>query len=65
MRSPGPLTGAVFTPDSRDVLSSDNQDVREWDACTACGDATALLGIARTRVTRRLTPQERRTFGAP
>ena len=65
MRSPAPLTGAVFTPDSRDVFGFDNQDVREWDACTACGDAKALLRIARTRVTRRLTPQERRTFGAP
>ena len=35
-----------------------------WDACTACGNATALVAIARTRVTRQLTPLERVTFVA-
>jgi len=34
-----------------------------WDACTACENPSALLGIARSRVTRSLTLAERREFG--
>ncbi|HEY7618248.1 MAG TPA: TIR domain-containing protein [Solirubrobacteraceae bacterium] len=60
---PDPGSLAVFTPDSRRVLTlDDGGGVRVWDACTACGDPKALLTLARTRVTRDLTPQERRTF---
>jgi WD40 repeat protein len=63
-KHPGPVSYATFTPDSRSVLTLDDASaVREWDACTACGDPKALLALARTRVTRDLTPQERRTFG--
>ena len=36
--------------------------IRVWDACTACGNAGALLAIARNRVTRQLTSLERATF---
>jgi hypothetical protein len=36
--------------------------VRVWDACSDCGNAQALLTLAKSRVTRALTPQERRTF---
>jgi WD40 repeat protein len=60
---PDPGSLAAFTPDSRSVLTLDDGGaVRVWDACTACGDSKALLTLARTRVTRDLTPQERRTF---
>jgi WD40 repeat protein len=64
LHQPGPAFGVTFTRDSRRVIAHDNTHVSEWDACTACGDANALLALARTRVTRQLTPQERRTFGA-
>ena len=37
--------------------------VRIFDACTACQSPRALLARARARVTRALTPAERRTFG--
>jgi len=36
--------------------------IRVWDACTDCQNPTALLALAQTRVTRQLTPAERRTF---
>jgi WD40 repeat protein len=60
---PDPVYMVQFTRDSRDVVTVDGAHVvRRWDACTACGDAKALLTLARSRVTRQLTAQERRTF---
>jgi WD40 repeat protein len=60
---PDPVYLVAFTPDSREVVTDDAAHVvRIWDACTACGDRTALLTLARSRVTRLLTAQERRTF---
>ena len=58
-----PVTAVAFTPDGRDVVSGDDQGtVRVWDACTGCRSAGALLALAHRRVTRSLTPVERRTF---
>ena len=60
---PDPVYLVAFSPDSREVVTEDAAHlVRVWDACTACGDRTALLALARSRVTRVLTAQERRTF---
>ena len=65
MRHPDPVYGVSFTPDSRSVVTIDAANVvRVWDACTDCGNAQALLALAQTRVTRTLTPQERKTFAA-
>jgi WD40 repeat protein len=64
IRHPDAVYGVAFTADSQDILTTDGAGVvREWDACTACENPRGLLAIARTRVTRQLTPQERRTFG--
>jgi WD40 repeat protein len=64
LHHPDPVAGVAFTPDSRQVLSYDYAGlVRLWDACTDCETPRALLALARTRVTRELTPEERRTFG--
>jgi WD40 repeat protein len=53
----------AFSADSREVVTDDAaQVIHIWDACTACGDPTALLALAKARVTRALTAQERRTF---
>jgi WD40 repeat protein len=61
---PDAVAAVAFTADSRDVVSYDNSgSVRIWDACTDCENRRALLALARTRVTRALTPTERRTFG--
>ena len=65
MRHPDPVYGVSFTPDSRNLVTIDAANVvRVWDACTDCGNAQALLALAKTRVTRTLTPQERKTFAA-
>jgi WD40 repeat protein len=61
---PDPVFGVQFTQDSRDIVTFDAAGtVRVWDACTACEDPKALLALARTRITRALTAQERKTFG--
>ena len=65
IQQPDPVARVVFSTDSVDVLSVDPAGViRLWDACTDCENPHALLALARTRVTRSLTPAERRTFGA-
>jgi WD40 repeat protein len=63
---PDPITGGiVFTPDSRSIVTADSGNViRVWDACTDCESPKALLALATHRVTRALTAQEKRTFGA-
>jgi WD40 repeat protein len=55
----------AFADDSRNILSalSNNSGVSLWDACTDCESPAALLSLARTRVTRSLTPAERQEFG--
>ncbi len=61
---PDPAYGVAFTTDSRDLLSwGSDHTVRLWDACTDCDSPTALVALARTRVTRQLTPQERAEYG--
>jgi WD40 repeat protein len=64
IHDPAAVQGAVFTPDSQDLLTWDSNNViAEWDACTDCQNPRALLALAASRVTRQLTPTERRTFG--
>jgi WD40 repeat protein len=58
-----PTYGVSFTSDSRRILTYDAAGVvRAWDTCSACGNANALLALARTQLTRQLTAQERKTF---
>jgi WD40 repeat protein len=53
----------AFTPDGKSVLTGGASDgMWLWDACTDCENPTALLALARSRVTRSLTAQERRAF---
>jgi hypothetical protein len=47
------------------VVSTDSLGrIHIQDACTLCGNATGLLRLAATRVTRQLTPAERQAYGA-
>ena len=56
---------AFISPDGRLVATGDQYGVvRIFQTCPACGNARALLAIANSRVTRQLTPLERKTFGA-
>ena len=62
---PSDVTTVAFTPDGTQIVTTDSDGVIHLsDACSLCGNATALLHLGATRVTRQLTPDERRTFGA-
>jgi WD40 repeat protein len=67
-REQQPLESVAFSSDGSRLVTSDAAGtISVWDACTACGNSGELLAIARTRVTRQLTPLERATFvdGSP
>ena len=60
---PAPLDNVAFSPDGRLVATMDFTGViNVWDACRDCENAAALLTNAQNRITRQLTPAERRTF---
>jgi WD40 repeat protein len=62
-REQQPLESVAFSADGKKLVTSDAAGtINVWDACTACGNADELMAIARTRVTRQLTPLERSTF---
>jgi hypothetical protein len=67
LRSTTPRSGqrenVAFSPDGRSVATLDFAGViRIWDACNGCTNPAALMALARSRVTRQLTDDERRTF---
>jgi WD40 repeat protein len=51
-----------FSPDGTRLVTDDGRSITIWDACALCEDARGLLALARHRVTRQLTPLERRTY---
>jgi len=58
------VTSVAFTPNGQDVVSTDSAGrIHIQDACSLCGNASALLRLAATRVTRQLTPAERQAYG--
>jgi len=58
------VTSVAFTPNGQDVVSTDSAGrIQLQDACSLCGNASALLHLAATRVTRPLTPAERQAYG--
>jgi WD40 repeat protein len=60
---PDPVDAVAFGPTGNRIATLDYAGtIRIWDACTDCENPTALLALARQRVTRQLTPTERRTF---
>lgn len=59
----GPDGQVAFTPDGRDIVTSDHEaDLDVRPACPACTDAARLLAIARAHVTRAFTRQERARY---
>jgi WD40 repeat protein/class 3 adenylate cyclase len=59
------VTSVAFTPNGQDVVSTDSAGrIHIQNACSLCGNATALLRLAATRVTRALTAAERQAYGA-
>jgi WD40 repeat protein len=60
---PDPPQGLAFTANSQDLLTWDTSgNIRLFDACTDCENPSALLRLAQSRVTRSLTPAERKTY---
>ena len=60
---PAPLVGVALSPDGRTIATMDADGViRLWDTCTDCENPDALMALAKTRVTRELTPIERTTY---
>ncbi len=58
----GAVRNAVFSPDGHDVLTASMDGTARVFSCDVCGSTAQLLALARTRVTRALTSQERRTY---
>ena len=59
----GPVIDVAFTRSSNEILSAGTDGtVRISPWCSACGSAQKLRSLASGRVTRDLTPDERRTF---
>ena len=60
-----PRSGFLFVSrDGRFLATTDQFSVvRIWETCPACGNARALLALAKKRVSRQLTPLEQTTFG--
>ncbi len=59
-----PREGTIaFNPNGKTLATLDYSGViNTWDACTDCQNPQALLALAQERITRQLTPAERRTF---
>ena len=61
---PAAVLETIFSPGGRTVADVDSDGViRTWDARTECENPGALLRLAATRVTRRLSIAEAKTFG--
>ncbi len=56
------LNTAVFSPDGKLIVTASNDNTARVFSCDACGSLPELLTLARTRVTRQLTPAERASY---
>lgn len=62
-----PANGAAFSPDDRSIVTTDGVagNTATVYACDICGPLPDLLALARARVKRGLTPQERARYLPP
>jgi WD40 repeat protein len=60
---PGNTTSATFSPDGRRLLTTHDDGTVRVQRCDVCGTTEQTLALAETRTTRRLTADERKTFG--
>ncbi len=58
----GAVRDAVFSPDGRAVLTASMDGTARVFSCDVCGSTGQLLALARARVTRSLTPLQRRQY---
>jgi WD40 repeat protein/DNA-binding SARP family transcriptional activator len=60
---PDAVNNVAFSPDGQSLGTLDfDGTIRIWDGCADCQNPTALLALAKQRLTRQLTPAERREF---
>jgi WD40 repeat protein len=60
--SKGRVSSAAFSPDGKFVLTAIADGTAYVYGCEICASLEDLLAIARTRVTRELTSEERKTY---
>lgn len=58
----GSVTSAAFSPNGKFVVTASEDKTARIFACEVCGSIEDLLALARTRVTRELTPEEREKY---
>jgi WD40 repeat protein len=56
-------SSVAFSPDGRRVATGTAWGRVLLESCEVCGSSSDLMALARTRVKRTLTPEERRRFG--
>lgn len=61
--SSGVFSVAVSSNGADVVFTDATGQIHVQDACSLCGDAAGLLRLGASRVTRQLTPAERREYG--
>jgi WD40 repeat protein len=59
------VNSVEFSRDGRSVLSAGDDAKVKLTRCETCGPLSDVLELADRRVTRSLTPEERREFGVP
>ena len=60
--STGPVGSAAFSPGGAAVVTASTDGLARLYSCELCAPWRELLNVARSRVTRSLTPAERRAF---
>ncbi len=53
---------AAFSPDGKTIATASEDGTARIHQCDVCGSVSRLLALANTRVTRSLTPSERRIY---
>lgn len=55
-------SAAAFSPDGSAVVSAGDDGYVRWTRCETCGPLDAVVGLARTRADRDVSPLDRRRF---
>ncbi len=61
----GAVSSVAFSPDGKLVATASDDGIARLFNCELCGSIADLTGLAQSRVTRSLSPQERQQYGLP
>lgn len=59
----GEVTSAAFSPAGNYIVTTSRDHTAQIYECEICGTFEQVLSLAKQRVTRQLTPEERTQFG--